>query len=104
MQSTLVQLCEERNGRIAILDPTAEMAEDAAQGFALVQQWRSRFDTRHAALYYPWLHVVDPLAVAPTRRVPASGHAAGLYAQLDRAVGAHPAPAHRVPSFAPDGT
>lgn len=104
MQSTLVQLCDERRDRIAVLDPTATMAQDAAQGFALVQEWRARFDTRHAALYYPWLHVVDPLAAAPTRRVPASGHVAGLYAQLDREVGVHRAPANRVLAWVEDVT
>ncbi|HWE27541.1 MAG TPA: phage tail sheath C-terminal domain-containing protein, partial [Polyangia bacterium] len=104
MQSTMVQLCEERNDRFALVDPTAAMAEDAAQGFALVSEWRSRFETRNAALYYPWLAVVDPLAVAPTRRVPPSGHVAGLCAQLDRQVGVHRAPANRVLSWAEDAS
>jgi phage tail sheath protein FI len=104
MQSMLVQLCEEKNDRFALLDPTAAMAEDAAQGVALVEEWRSRFDTRNAALYYPWLHVTDPLGVAPTRRVPPSGHVAGLAAQLDLEVGVHRAPANRVLAWAQDVT
>src|SRR5205823_2194247 len=44
MQSMLVQLCEQRNDRFALLDPTAAMAEDASQGVALVQEWRNRFE------------------------------------------------------------
>lgn len=104
MQSTMVELCERRNDRFAILDPTLTMAADAAQGFALVEQWRARFDTRHAALYYPWLEVVDPLAAAPTRRVPPSGHVAGIYAQLDRRIGVHRAPANVVLAWTEDVT
>jgi phage tail sheath protein FI len=102
MQSTLVELCEARRDRIALLDPTATMAEDAGRGFPLLTEWRSRFDTRHAALYYPWLHVVDPLAVAPTRRVPPCGHVAGLYAAFDLEVGVHRAPANRILAWAED--
>lgn len=104
MQSMLVQLCEEKNDRFALLDPTPEMAEDAAQGVALIREWRSRFDTRNAALYFPWLHVTDPLGVAPTRRVPPSGHVAGLAAQLDLEIGVHRAPANRVLAWAQDVT
>lgn len=102
MQSALVQLCDQRRDRIALLDPTATMAEDAGHGFPLLTEWRSRFDTRHAALYYPWLHVVDPLAVEPTRRVPPSGHVAGLYAALDLQYGVHRAPANRILAWAED--
>jgi len=102
MQSTLVELCEERRDRIALLDPTVTMAEDAGLGFPLLTEWRARFDTRHAALYYPWLHVVDPLAVAPTRRVPPCGHVAGLYAAFDLEVGVHRAPANRILAWAED--
>jgi phage tail sheath protein FI len=104
MQSMLVQLCEEKNDRFALLDPTAKMAEDTSQGVALVEEWRTRFETKNAALYYPWLHVTDPLAVAPTRRVPPSGHVAGLAAKLDLEVGVHRAPANRVLEWAQDVT
>lgn len=104
IQSLLVQLCEERNDRIALLDVTASMAQDAALGFPTLQEWRTRFDTKHAALYYPWLHVVDPLAVAPTRRIPPSGHVAGMFAQFDLEVGVHRAPANRVLQWAEDVT
>jgi phage tail sheath protein FI len=104
MQSLLVQRCEETNDRFAILDPTAAMAQDAARGVALVEEWRTRFETRNAALYYPWLHVTDPLGVAPTRRVPPSGHVAGLAAYFDLQVGVHRAPANRVLAWAQDAT
>jgi phage tail sheath protein FI len=104
MQAMLVQLCEERNDRFALLDPTAAMAEDSAQGVALVEEWRSRFETRNAALYFPWLQVPNPQGVGPTRRVPPSGHVAGQAAQLDLAVGVHRAPANVVLQWAEDVT
>jgi len=104
MQAMLVQLCEAKNDRFALLDPTAQMAEDPAQGLALIAEWRTRFEARNAALYYPWLHVPDPLAVAPTRRVPPCGHVAGLAAQLDLEIGVHRAPANRVLAWAQDAT
>lgn len=104
MQALLVQLCEAKNDRFALLDPTPAMAEDTAQGVALALEWRSRFDTRNAALYFPWLVVADPLGVAPTRRVPPCGHVAGLAAQLDLSIGVHRAPANRVLAWAQDVT
>jgi hypothetical protein len=102
LQSTLVQLCEERRDRVAILDAPPATADDAARGFPQLVEWRHRFDTRAAALYWPWLHVVDPLAAAPTRLVPPCGHVAGLYAQLDNEIGVHRAPANRVLAWAED--
>jgi len=102
MQATLVELCEARGDRIALLDPTAAMAQDAARGFPLLQEWRSRFDSRQAALYYPWLQVPDPLAISPHAAGAIDGHVAGLYAQLDNEIGVHRAPANRVLAWAED--
>jgi phage tail sheath protein FI len=95
MQSALVQLCEERRDRFAVLDPPASTVMDGARGLSLLEAWRARFDTKYAALYYPWLRVVDPLGVALTRPIPPSGHVAGQYAQTDRETGVHRAPANR---------
>jgi hypothetical protein len=102
VQSALVQLCEERRDRIAVLDPPLSTVRDEAQGFALIQAWRARFDTRHAALYYPWLRVVDPLGSSLTRLVPPSGHVAGQVARFDTEVGVHRAPANAVLAWAED--
>ena len=49
-----------------------------------MRAWRSRFDSKYAALYYPWLRVVDPLrnaASSVTRDIPPSGHVAGQCAR-----------------------
>lgn len=58
--------------------------------------------TNYAALYYPWIKVLDP----PTKDanpkedglkvVPPSGHIAGIYARVDTQRGVHKAPANEV--------
>jgi hypothetical protein len=103
VQSALVQLCEERRDRIALLDVPFVTVQDGAEGFALLQAWRARFDSRHAAVYYPWLRVVDPLGASLTRIVPPSGHVAGQYAHYDLEVGVHRAPANRALNWVQDG-
>jgi hypothetical protein len=45
-------------------------------------------DTSHAAMYYPWLEVLDPLTKAP-KLVPPVGHVAGILARLSRQQGLH---------------
>jgi len=55
-----------------------------------VRWWRS------AALYHPWVRVVDPLGgvAQPTRDIPPSGHVAGVMSRLDRERGPHSTPAN----------
>ena len=96
VQSALVQQCEKRRDRIALLDPPSATARDDALGVGAARAWRSRFDSKYAAFYYPWLRVVDPLrsSATLTRDIPPSGHVAGQYAQTDFQVGVHKAPAN----------
>lgn len=47
----------------------------------------------HAALYFPWLHIDDPLHPGTLRRVPPSGSIAGLMARTDAQRGVWRAPA-----------
>jgi phage tail sheath protein FI len=96
VQAALVELCEARRDRFALLDPPAHMVRDGARGLAELQAWRTRFDTRHAALYHPWVRVTDPLSAAPTRLIPACGHVAGQFALHDLEIGVHRAAANRV--------
>jgi phage tail sheath protein FI len=106
VQSEMVAQCERRADRVALLDPTSSSAQDGRLGVAGVQAWRSRFDTKYAALYYPWLRVVDPLraAGALTRPFPPSGHVAGQIARTDLSVGVHKAPANAPLAWAQDVT
>jgi len=106
VQSAMVQQCEERRDRIALLDPPYGAARDDALGVGAARAWRSRFDSTYAAFYYPWLRVVDPLRspFAITRDIPPSGHVAGQYAQTDVQVGVHKAPANAALAWTQDVT
>lgn len=97
VQADLVNHCEQRRDRIALLDSPFETARDESLGVAAVRAWRQRFESKYAALYYPWLQVVDPLRgiKTPTRDIPPSGHVLGRYAASEREVGVHKAPANR---------
>ena len=67
-----------------------------------MREFRSQFDTKYAALYYPWVGVLDPTAKPtparrrPTLQLPPSGFAAGIYARSDIERGVHKAPANEV--------
>jgi hypothetical protein len=103
-QAALVDHCEERRDRIALLDVPFTIARDEGLGISAVQAWRSRFDTKFAALYYPWLHVVDPLrgAATPTRAIPPCGHVAGQIARTDLEIGVHQSAANEPLIWAED--
>jgi phage tail sheath protein FI len=106
VQAALIQHCEKLRDRIALLDPPFAAARDDKLGVSAIQAWRSRFDSQYAALYYPWLRVVDPLRspAALTRDIPPSGHIAGQYAQSDFQFGVHKAPANTPLVWAQDVT
>ena len=86
-----------KRDRFALLDPPLEASRDTTAGVRDVLDWRARFDTRFAALYFPWLRVVEPITGATdiTRTVPPCGHVAGGYAATDLETGVHHAPANR---------
>ncbi len=107
VQAAMVEHCEARRDRIAILDPPFGASRDDQLGVGAIRAWRSRFESKYAALYYPWLRVVDPLrnaASSVTRDIPASGHVSGQYARTDIAVGVHKAPANDPLSWIQDVT
>ncbi len=78
--------------RVAVLDSPNDMVISEVQGF------RGKFDSTHAALYYPWPRIVDPTDTAGRREivVPPSGFVAGVYARSDVAHGVSKAPANEV--------
>ena len=52
------------------------------------------FDSKsHAALYYPWIRITDPLNKSQPRLSPSSGTIAGLIARMDSSRGVWKAPA-----------
>lgn len=106
VQLAQVEQCEKLRDRFALLAPPAAATQEGALGTSAVRAWRKRFETQFAALYYPWLAVVDPLRLggALTRVLPACGHVAGQFAQTDADVGTHKAPANAPLAWAQDVT
>ncbi|MFF4172563.1 phage tail sheath family protein [Streptomyces sp. NPDC001744] len=92
VQLGLIAHCELMGDRMAILDPPPALnARD-------VRKWRQEvagYDSRYAALYYPWIKSFDP-ATGQTRTVPPSGHMAGVWARNDSERGVHKAPANEI--------
>ncbi|MBB0244949.1 phage tail sheath family protein [Streptomyces alkaliphilus] len=92
VQLGLIAHCELMGDRVAIIDPPPGM--NARQ----VRVWRqetANFDSRYAALYYPWIKTFDP-AIGKARLMPPSGHIAGVWARNDSERGVHKAPANEV--------
>jgi len=91
VQVKMIAHAERMADRIAILDaPPGYEPKD-------VKTWRekeSNFDSKFAALYYPWLTVDGP--DGETIQVPPCGHIAGIYARNDNERGVHKAPANEV--------
>jgi len=106
VQQSLIQHCQFMQFRFAVLDPPDFGYPKLHVDLGEVQSWRQRFTTMHAALYYPWILVRDPLQLGNSvvRRVPPSGHIAGVYANTDLTVGVHKAPANVVLQWAQDLT
>jgi phage tail sheath protein FI len=100
----MIEQCELLKDRVAILEvPLAQnsLSSRTVQG---ALDWRSQLasDRGFAALYHPWVRVLDPLAPGSTRLVPPSGHLAGVYARTDLARGVHKAPANEELLWAED--
>jgi hypothetical protein len=78
--------------RVAVLDsPNNQIVSE-------IQDFRGKFDSTHAALYYPWVTIIDPLDPHGRREinVPPSGFVAGIYARTDVLHGVFKAPANEV--------
>lgn len=95
VQQALVDHCELMRYRFAVLDSRPEPSDTIAD----TQSQRQQFDTKYAALYYPWLSIPDPFPETPMARdlaIPPSGHVLGVYARTDIERGVHKAPANEV--------
>jgi uncharacterized protein len=107
-QRAMIEHCERHHDRVAILDAPLDANSKRTLTLQEVQDWRQQFDSERgfAALYYPWIRVVDPLKLGgnPVRTIPACGHTAGLYARSDFEVGPHKAPANGELLWAEDVT
>ncbi len=92
VQLAVMSHCEQMGDRIAVLDTPPDLTAQQ------VRTWRNEeagFDSRYAALYYPWIKVFDPASGRNTM-VPPSGHVAGVWARSDAERGVHKAPANEI--------
>ncbi|MCB7134945.1 phage tail sheath family protein [Cellulosimicrobium marinum] len=92
VQLAMIAHCELMGDRMAILDPPPGL--NAQQ----VKEWRTDgagYDSKYAALYWPYVKIFDPLS-GTNLFVPPSGHMAGLWARNDGERGVHKAPANEV--------
>ena len=87
----MIAHCERMGNRFAIIDPLPDLSPQD------VKKWReveTNYDSKYAALYYPWVKVSGP--DGKPLAVPPSGHVAGIYARSDNERGVHKAPANEV--------
>ena len=92
VQTMMIAHCERLGDRVAILDAPPDLSPQE------VKKWRmdvTGFDSSYAAMYYPWIKVMDP-ATDKVVQVPSSGHIAGVWARNDNTRGVHKAPANEV--------
>jgi phage tail sheath protein FI len=96
IQQSLITHCEDFRYRFAVLDGPAPVDDAIAD----IQAFRQRYDTKYAAIYYPWLTIPDPtpgnLAAIAQFPIPPAGHVMGVYARIDNDRGVHKAPANEV--------
>jgi phage tail sheath protein FI len=89
IQQALIGHAEHMRYRIAVLDSIND------QTIGEVSRFRGAMDSTHAALYYPWVSVMDPVG---RQRIdlPPSGFVAGIYARNDIQRAVYKAPANEV--------
>jgi phage tail sheath protein FI len=91
--ANLIAHCELMKYRIAVLD------SGDGQTIGQVRKLRATIDSSYAALYYPWVKVLDPLTQLPIF-LPPSGFVAGIYARNDVNRAVYKAPANEVVNLA----
>lgn len=87
VHEAMISQCERLNDRFALLDSPFP---DGPEG---TREYRLNFDTRYAALYFPWI-VMGRKGRGLT--VPPCGHVAGVVARCDGEMGVHRPPANEV--------
>jgi uncharacterized protein len=92
VQQAIYEHCEKTKYCFAILDCPPDLKPQQ------VREWRlkANYDTKYAALYYPWIESADMVRGKGTVRIPPSGYVAGVYARTDSERGVHKAPANEV--------
>jgi phage tail sheath protein FI len=92
IQLAMIAHCELMSDRVAILDTPPGLTAQK------VREWRmdvAGYDSKYAALYWPWVKVMDPSSGRPTM-MPPSAAMAGIWARTDATRGVHKAPANEI--------
>lgn len=98
IQVAMIAHAEKSGDRLAVLDTPPGLGPSAAAA------WRSEtamYDSKFAALYYPWIKIGNPFAKPDNDEpklltIPSSGHIAGIWARNDATRGVWKAPANEV--------
>lgn len=93
INSLLISHAQRMRYRIAVLD------SGDAQTLAQVRAMRAKVDSKYAALYYPWVRVLDPITRSEIY-LPPSGFITGIYARNDVNRAVYKAPANEVINLA----
>lgn len=96
LQDALISHCEFMRFVFAVLDGPQPPNDTLVD----VQVQRQQFDTKYAALYYPWALIPEPFPINLSKiqdySIPPAGHVMGVYARTDIERGVHKAPANEV--------
>ena len=96
VQQALIDHCELMRYRFAVLDSRPEPTDTISDA----QDQRQQFDTKYAAMYYPWLSIPEPFPESFTDirdyAIPPTGHVLGVFARTDIDRGVHKAPANEI--------
>lgn len=92
IQCNLVAYCERMADRMAILDPIPGLNPQEMKETCLNTPFGC--DHGQAAIYYPWIKIVDPLHKGEQIFCPPCGHIAGVWARVGVERGIHKAPAN----------
>jgi uncharacterized protein len=85
----LISHCERMKYRVAVLD------SHNGQALSEVLAYRGQMDSSYAGLYYPWVHLLDPVTEEEID-LPPSGFVSGIFARNDVEKGVHKSPANEV--------
>ena len=86
----IITHCENLKDRFAITQ--AKRTDSIPNNVGNLQADR---ESKYAALYMPWINILDPLTNTQ-KLIPPAGHIAGIYARSDIERGVHKAPANEV--------
>jgi len=96
VQQAMLDHAQNMGDRVAIIDAPPDMNPQR------IRDWRMKevnYDSKYAAMYYPWIKVANPLSNgngSASIYVPPCGHMAGIWSRNDEQRGVHKAPANEV--------